>query len=220
VRHLERAGDNALRRSAHEEAIRHLTRALTRLEDLAETPERAASELRLHLALGPAWMAAKGYAAPEVGATYRRALDISRQLDAPVERARAMKGLWNFHLVRSELETARRISEDLLTRAADTGDPALARRAHAELGQTDFHRGELSSARAHLAKALSGAPRTLASLRTTRGCSGSRAIPIRPRCRATRRWESPAPAAIPTTLAELDAGQGIDHAEARRRLLR
>jgi DNA-binding NtrC family response regulator/tetratricopeptide (TPR) repeat protein len=165
VLHLERAGRNALRRGAHREAIQHLTHALVLVTSLDDTPERARRELALHLALGPAWMAAAGYAAGEVGATYQRALDLAERLAAGAEQARAMKGLWNFHLVRSELDTARQIGEALLARATRAGDGALARLAHAELGQTCFHRGELTRASAHLEQALAGPepdPRVLA----------------------------------------------------------
>ena len=56
----QRAGQQALQRSANLEAIQHLTNGLELLATLPETPARAQQELDLQLALGPALMATKG----------------------------------------------------------------------------------------------------------------------------------------------------------------
>src|SRR5262249_34179271 len=52
---------------ANAEAIQHLTQGLALLALLPETPARAQRELDLQIALGPAFMAIKGFGAPEVG---------------------------------------------------------------------------------------------------------------------------------------------------------
>src|SRR5207244_2811857 len=67
----QQAGQRAVERSAHSEAIAHLTRGLEVLTPLPDTPERRQHELALQTALGPALMATKGYAAPEVEHTYQ-----------------------------------------------------------------------------------------------------------------------------------------------------
>ena len=68
-RYLRRAADNALHRSAHTDAIAHLTPALALLA--ARCPGRPSAKRRRagpgRRLLGPALMAIKGYAAPEVG---------------------------------------------------------------------------------------------------------------------------------------------------------
>ncbi|NIN93471.1 MAG: hypothetical protein GTO49_00450, partial [Anaerolineae bacterium] len=51
VTYLLQAGQRAIQLSAHHEAIVHLKQGLTLLETMPETPERAAQELALHLAL-------------------------------------------------------------------------------------------------------------------------------------------------------------------------
>ena len=53
---------------------------LSLLSGLPETPERNAVELRLQIALGTAWVAIKGYAAPDVERAYGRARELCRQL--------------------------------------------------------------------------------------------------------------------------------------------
>jgi hypothetical protein len=95
-------------------------------------------------------MAVKGYAAPEVRETYTRALTLGRRLGESPERFRILRGLWNYHLVRAELRTARALAEELLTLATRLGDPGLVRHAHAELGKTLCHLGEIEPGHRHL----------------------------------------------------------------------
>jgi predicted ATPase len=83
LHYWQQAGERARQRSANAEAISHLTQGLAVLTALPDTPERARHELDLHIALGNALIAVKGYAAPEVEQTYRRARDLCRQLGEP-----------------------------------------------------------------------------------------------------------------------------------------
>ena len=54
IPYWQRAGQQALQRSANLEAIQHLTTGLALLATLPETPVRVQQELHLHIALGPA----------------------------------------------------------------------------------------------------------------------------------------------------------------------
>ena len=67
-----KAGLRSRERSAEKEAIGHLTRGLALLGALDESPERDARELELLSALGTAYIASRGYAAPEIGPVFRR----------------------------------------------------------------------------------------------------------------------------------------------------
>jgi predicted ATPase len=80
VHYLHYAGENALRRSAYQEAITHFTTGLTLLATLPKTPECTQRELDMQLALGPAFVATKGMAAPEVEQTYARARTLCAQI--------------------------------------------------------------------------------------------------------------------------------------------
>src|SRR6266498_1489941 len=73
VGHWQRAGQRALERSAHAEAISHLRQGLAVLASVPDTPERAAHELTFQITLGPASMASKGFGVPEVEHAYTRA---------------------------------------------------------------------------------------------------------------------------------------------------
>ena len=78
IPYWQQAGQQALQRSANPEAVQHLTRGLELLATLPETPTRAQQELDLQIALGPALIATKGLAAPEVEQTYARARALCR----------------------------------------------------------------------------------------------------------------------------------------------
>jgi predicted ATPase len=73
IGYWQRAGQHAARRSAMQEAVRHLRTELELLATRPETPERTQQELDLHMALGPILMATRGQAAAEVEQTYSRA---------------------------------------------------------------------------------------------------------------------------------------------------
>ena len=62
VHYLRQAGENALRRSTHPEAVALLTQGLALLAQPPKTPARVQQELDLQLALGPALIATRGQA--------------------------------------------------------------------------------------------------------------------------------------------------------------
>ena len=71
--YLQRAGRQALQRSANAEAVTHFSNGLELLKTMPDTPERRRQELAFQTRLGPALMASRGYAAPEVQQAYLRA---------------------------------------------------------------------------------------------------------------------------------------------------
>jgi predicted ATPase/DNA-binding winged helix-turn-helix (wHTH) protein len=154
LRHLQHAADNALRRSAHADAITHLTRALALLTALPETTERAQRELVLQTTLGPALMATRGYAASEVESAYARARELCQQVGETPQLFQALWGLWYFHLVRAEFQTAYELGEQLLHVAQRVQAPALLLLAHRVLGQTLAFLGEFSTAHGHLEREM------------------------------------------------------------------
>src|SRR5262249_43147063 len=79
-RYWQRAGENAIQRSTHVEAIAHLRQGLELLQTLPETPERFQREVDMLIALGASLLTVKGSAAPEVGQTYTRARHLCQYL--------------------------------------------------------------------------------------------------------------------------------------------
>jgi class 3 adenylate cyclase/predicted ATPase len=154
VEYLGLAGQQAVQRSANVEAINHLTAALELLKSLPDTPERTQQELTLQVTLGPVWMASKGYAAPEVGETYTRALELCRHMGETPQLFSVLVGLRRFYTLRAEYKTARALGEQLLSLAESAQDPALLLEAHGALGAALFHHGEFVPAREHLEQGI------------------------------------------------------------------
>jgi predicted ATPase len=150
VQYLQQAAETASRRHAHREAIEYLRRALALLEAMPDTPELIRQELAVQLALGPALMVTRGFAAPEVADTYGRARQLCEHLGDRQPLFPVLFGLWRSAHVRAQLPTARALGEQLLLLAASQADPALLVEAHAALGQTLCIQGELTPAREHL----------------------------------------------------------------------
>src|SRR5262249_46867132 len=117
VHYWQKAGQSAIERSAHVEAIAHLRTGLTLLQTLPETPGRSQQELRLLIALGASFIATKGSGAPEVEQTYLRAQHLCQHLDDPHRLFPVLRGLWNYYNARAELQTAQALGERLLTLA-------------------------------------------------------------------------------------------------------
>ncbi|MBI3325820.1 MAG: hypothetical protein HYZ81_03845 [Nitrospinae bacterium] len=154
VAYLQRAGQQALQRSAHGEAIAQLTTALELLNTLPDTVERTQQELLLQTTLGPALMAAKGYAAPEVEQAYTLARELCQHVGQTPQLFPVLWGLWAFYLVRRQGQTARELGEQLLTLAQRQQDQALLLIAYQSLGVTLYYLGELPPARAHLERGI------------------------------------------------------------------
>jgi predicted ATPase len=144
----QQAGERALQRSAHVEAIAHLSRGLGLLETLPPTPERTQQAIVLYSALGGALMATKGYAAPEVEQAYRQAYQLCQQAGDPGPLFPVLAGLALFYSVRAEHQTAHDLAEQLLTLAQDQPEPVFRLRAHTTLAANLFYLGELAMAQA------------------------------------------------------------------------
>jgi predicted ATPase len=154
VQYLQYAGEQAVQRSAHQEALVHLTTGLELLATLPETLTRAQQELDLRIALGPALVATKGPAAPEVEQTYARARALCTQVGETPQLFSILRGLCRFYTTRGALQTARQLGEQLLRLAEREADPAPRLEAHEMLGSTLFYLGEFAAARMPLEQGI------------------------------------------------------------------
>jgi DNA-binding winged helix-turn-helix (wHTH) protein/predicted ATPase len=108
------AGEHAAERNAFAEAIAHFRAAL---QALARCPGREGSvrdELRLHVALGATLSQVQGFAAPEVGDVYARALALCEHIGNVPERFVVVGGLEAYYSIRGELPTASPLARQLL----------------------------------------------------------------------------------------------------------
>jgi class 3 adenylate cyclase/predicted ATPase len=149
-----RAGDRALHASANPEAIAHLTTGLDLLAGLPAGPERAGVELEFRLTLGPAYMAIRGYAAPEVEACYHRARELCRELGDTPQLVPVLHGLWSYYIVRAQHTSALTLGEQVLQIGADTNDDGLLLQGNMEVGWSHSFLGDFEPARKHLERVL------------------------------------------------------------------
>ena len=150
ISNWHKAGYRAAQSSATAEAIAHLSRGLELIESLPGTPERSELELALRTTLGPVLIAVKGYAAPEVGAAYDRALELCQQAENSPQLPIVVFGLFAFYLVRAEHENALNLGKRLLSLANSSHDPALLLLAHNALGLASFFQGDVAATHEHL----------------------------------------------------------------------
>jgi predicted ATPase len=154
VDYWQRAGQQALARSAMAEAVAHLSKGLEVLMGLPAGPERQRRELLFQLALGQASLAARGFAAPETGRAYARASELCRELGDVSEFFPALYGQFIVHFQRGELAMAHEAARDLLQLAGDRGDAAARVTGHRIVGSALYHLGRMVESRAHLEEGL------------------------------------------------------------------
>ncbi|WP_042877566.1 adenylate/guanylate cyclase domain-containing protein [Cupriavidus necator] len=154
VEYLQRTGQQAIQRSAYQEAIRQLNAALALLKGQPDTPERARQELSLRLAIGPALIAARGFASSEVEATYSRALALCGQVGETPQLFPTQAGLRTYFSLRAEHAKAYKLGKQLLRLAENAKDPELLGEAHVSLGTSLYYSGKFRAADAHLGDAL------------------------------------------------------------------
>jgi serine/threonine protein kinase/tetratricopeptide (TPR) repeat protein len=149
-----KAGQRSRERSAVCEAIGHLTKGLALLGTLEETPERDNRELLFLTALAPAYIAARGYAAPEVGPTLLRALELCRRIGDSQQMFGIMLGMWEWRIVRGDLRVCVDLAADGMALAEGRNDPGMLMEALFMPGVTMFYRAQFAGARACYEKAV------------------------------------------------------------------
>jgi DNA-binding winged helix-turn-helix (wHTH) protein/class 3 adenylate cyclase/predicted ATPase len=154
VDYLQRAGLQAVERSAYAEAVSHLTTALDLLIALPETRPRSQLELDVRMTLGIALRATKGQGAPEVERLYTRARELCEQVGEPSQLFRVLWGFCHVHALRGEYQTRRALGGQLLSLAQRLQDSDLLLEAHHTLWTTLLSGGELAAAQPHLEQGM------------------------------------------------------------------
>jgi predicted ATPase len=149
-----RAAENAVRVSAHREAIVLARRGLERLKSLPPTPAHAEKELPLQMVLGLQLQVTQGFAAPEAKHAYERARELCSQVGQPTPLYPVLWGLFIHHKARSELSKARDLAEELATLARERSDPDLTLQSDQAYAVTTLCLGEPAATRDHMERAL------------------------------------------------------------------
>ena len=121
---------------------------------MPDTLARRRQELAFHTRLGPALMASRGYAAPEVRQAYIRAQELCEQLGDTPWLFSVLWGLWLFSVARQEFQMARELGEQLCKLADHTHNAAFSLEAHRALGNSLLFVGAFGASRHHLAQGM------------------------------------------------------------------
>ena len=150
-----KAGDQALRRSAFQEAIAHLGKAIAMADKAAgSASERGAKDalasgqrLKLHTDYGQAVMWSKGFAAEETKAAFARAAELAGNAGDSSERLAAYYGQCSVRFMRGELREAEETARKYL-HEAEASDGPHAAHAGTWLGLTLYLQGNFPGPKA------------------------------------------------------------------------
>jgi predicted ATPase len=154
IDYWERAGRQAADRFANREATGHFRRALKLLQQTPEGAERDGRELNLAIALGPALLATRPSADPEVARNYARAGELARKTGRSGE---LFPSLWGAHLVAvvaGDNATAANLVDELFALARSLDDPGFLLQAHHAAFGVRRSTGDLADAQKHAEAAL------------------------------------------------------------------
>jgi serine/threonine protein kinase/predicted ATPase len=149
-----KAGLRSRERAADREAIGHLTRGLALLDALEETREHDEQKLKTLTMLAPAYIAVRGYAAPEVGPILQRAHELCQRTGDELQQFGILLGQWEWHLVRGDLRPSVGLAADGMALTERRDDPGMLMEALFMRGATMFYRAQFAEARACYEKAV------------------------------------------------------------------
>ncbi len=141
---------------AHAEATQLASRALELIAQLPDGPDRHLAELGMVMLRGLSISSISGYGAPEVGADYRRASELSELLGTSPEVMPAAIAIWSFALVAGDVATASLLVNRLRARVEDGSGAFFAPEVDASLAFQALYEGDLDSARQAGERAIAG----------------------------------------------------------------
>ena len=110
--------------------------------------------MKILTTLGPAYIAVRGYAAPEVGPILLRARELCQRIGDEPQLFGIMLGKWEWHLVRGDLRPCVGLAADGMALAERLNDPGMLMEALFMPGATMFYRAQFAEARACYEKAV------------------------------------------------------------------
>jgi tetratricopeptide (TPR) repeat protein len=149
-----KAGDAALRRSAFQEAISHLGKAIEMTNRDAGPRKGAAKKLTLEVSLANAMMASRGQGAPETKAVVERIQVLAADDSDIIKRSLAYFGLWVGRYVHGDLDGMREQIEVFSRDLAVSPSLPMEGLMNRLRGAQHWFAGEFEAADHHFKKAL------------------------------------------------------------------
>jgi class 3 adenylate cyclase/predicted ATPase len=153
IEYLQKAGQQAIQRSANAEAIGHLEHAAELLQSLPGSPERTRVACGLQVMLGEAMIAGRGYAAPETKQALLRAKALMDASTEPSQKFAVLYGIWAQYYVAGEVAMQREAAAEFVVEAEQSGERASLCLALRTLGTTYVTMGDFAAGRQHLERA-------------------------------------------------------------------
>jgi class 3 adenylate cyclase/predicted ATPase len=151
-----KAGDQALRRSAFQEAIAHLGKAIEMADRIGGVKEGQSVNniLMKHVSFANAMIGAHGHSASQTTAAFERAHEIAKLGGDSRTRFSIYYGRWGSALIRGELGPMQEIAAEFMRDTSELPISSEAGVAHRLVGVTKWFVGEFDEARSHLERAL------------------------------------------------------------------
>jgi len=146
------AGERDSLRSANKEAVSHFTQALSLLDQLPGSAERARMELRLRIELGLPLLQLRGYDSTEVEQTYERARALMGQLGDTLEVP--SWGLFHYYHARARFDELEQIGQRFVELGQRQGSPQLLMLGHRTIAGAFYPQGENLRSLKHVELAL------------------------------------------------------------------
>jgi predicted ATPase len=140
---LKLAAEQALQLNAHQEAVGFLTKGLEILQSFSDGPERQNNELTFQAILGPALIATKGWAAPEVEEAYVRARELCEHLGKLSQLSSTLYRLATVYEYRGEFHKSQALLKLRLNLPDQPDDKELRLESQELLACSTFHQGTL-----------------------------------------------------------------------------
>ncbi len=151
-----RAAWRALECCANREALQHVRHGLEALAALPDDAERAEVEIRLRLVEGAPLVALHGWAFPDVGRCYARALELARKGPPSPQLFTALRGSATYRTMAGRIPEAGAMAGELHEIAHASKQPHLVMESHAARCAIFFWQGNCLRAAQEAHQALAG----------------------------------------------------------------
>jgi tetratricopeptide (TPR) repeat protein len=148
------ASQQALTHSAMEEAASHAKKGVDLVLRLPDGAARQYQELGLQILLGQAQATTRGYVAQEPLAAFTRARELCIQIGRPPHVVPVIWGLWQFRLVRQELEIAEQLAQEMRRHGEEEDNKTMIFFACHMSGINHGYLGDIPRARDYFEEAL------------------------------------------------------------------
>jgi class 3 adenylate cyclase/predicted ATPase len=154
VTYYQRAGEQAQARSAHEEAIEQLRKAIALVGTLPTYPERDAREAGVQMVLGRSLVAARGYAHAETEAAHERARVLCEAAGNAAMLPLVLLSLSNLYVNRGDPEQSITLAERVLAVSEETRDRSLVIQGHVNAALAKLYQGRFAPSLAHCERVI------------------------------------------------------------------